>query len=53
MEHEIFNISHLPEASKECRIACLMMLWAGMMFTVTVRLNDGGFEGEKKKDTFV
>lgn len=49
MEREIFNISHLLEASKECRIACLMMLWAGMMFTVTVRLNDGGFEGEKKK----
>lgn len=51
IEHEIFNISHHLKASKECSIACLMMLCAGMMFTVTVRLKDGGFEGEK--NTFV
>lgn len=32
---------------KECRVAHLIMLCAGMMFTVTVRLKDGGFEGGK------
>lgn len=48
MEHEILNISHPLQALKECRIACLMMLCAGMMFILTVRLKDGGFEREKK-----
>lgn len=28
-------------------LARLIMLCAGMMFTVTVRLKDGGFKGEK------
>lgn len=51
MEHEIFNISYPLKALKECRIACLMMLCAGMMFILTVRLKDGGFEREK--NTFV
>lgn len=51
MAHEIFNISHPLKELKECRIACLMMLCAGMMFILTVRLKDGGFEREK--NTFV
>lgn len=48
MEHEILNIFHPLKALKECRIACLVMLCAGMMFIVTVRLKDGGFERERK-----
>ena len=45
------HFSIFLKALKECGVACLIMLCAGMMFTVTVRLKDGGFEGEK--NTFV
>lgn len=43
---------YLLKAAVECGVACLIMLHSGMMFTVTVRLKDGGSEVEKKKHLF-
>lgn len=38
------HFSHKKNRVKECGIVCLIMLCAGMVFTVTVRLKDVSFE---------
>lgn len=40
----LFELFLKKEEEKECRIACLIMLYSGMVFTVAVSLKDGRFE---------